>query len=136
MPAGVADDHLGAAAADVETEGDALAELDAALHAQEDEARLFAAGHDVHVESGLVAQARHERALVLRLAGGRGGHRDDLAGAVAAGKSGERAADQHGAFDRRGPQQVVGELLLAQAHDLALQVDRPGRSAWPRCARA
>ena len=62
-------------------------------------------------------------ALVARLACGRGGHRDDLVGAVAAGQSGERAADQHGAFDRRRPQQMVAELLLAQAHDLALQVD-------------
>ena len=60
MAAGVADDHLGAAAADVEAEGGALAQLDAAAHAEVDEARLFAAGDDVHVESGLVAQARHE----------------------------------------------------------------------------
>ena len=123
VPAGVADDHLGAAPADVETEGEALAELDAALHAQVDEARLFAAGHDVHVESGLVAQARHKGALIVRLAGRRRGHRDDLVGAVAARQTGERGADEHGALDRRGTQQVVGELLLAQAHDLALQVD-------------
>ncbi len=87
VAAGVAHDHLGAAAADVEAEGGALAELDAALHAQVDEARLFAAGHDAHVESGLVAQARHEQALVARLAGRRGGHRDDLVGAVTAGQS-------------------------------------------------
>ena len=43
--------------------------------------------------------------------------------AVAAGEAGERAADGHAALDRRRAQQVVAELLLAQAHDLALQVD-------------
>ena len=121
----VADDHLGAAAPDVEAEGSALAELDAAPDAEVDEARLLAARHDVHVESGFAAQARHEGALVAGLACGRGGHGDDLARTVAAGERRKGAADGHAALDRRRPQQMVAELLLAQAHGLALQADHP-----------
>ena len=120
---GVADDHLGATAAHIQTEQRALANVDRAQHAEVDEARLLAAGHDVHVESGLVTQARQERRPVARLAGRRRGHGHYLRRPARACQLGEGAADGDRSLDGGRSQQAVPELLLAEAHHLALQVD-------------
>ena len=113
---GIAHHQLGAAAADVDEQAQALGMGQAAGDAQIDEAGLFAAGDHAEVDAGLFPDTAHEVRAVDRVAHGGRGDGDDLRGGVDGAHLGHAAQDVDGPGHALFTQVARLEGAFAQAH--------------------
>ena len=118
---GVAQDQLGAAAADIRHQQALLGMRPLALHAQMHQARFFQTGDDFHRRSQNGGRARQKFGLIAGVAqsgGADDSHRQHVQLAIGRGHSSQDVARQiHGGF----VQAAFAKNAGAQAHHLALR---------------